>query len=180
MTNDQLAMLAGPPSLSTGQQLVRQLGLTARAAGHGLADAAGVIGNPANAVFNTVGGWLGHDPHLQDVDTILKGMIDRYTPSPATKTEQVVGNVASTMANPVAMAAPGAVGPAANLIEALGKGAVAGGLGAAAQPVDSGTTAADLGERLALGVAGGGLGGAAANVLGRVVAACPSRPPHGP
>src|ERR1700692_2050391 len=44
-----------------GQDAVRQLGLTARAAGHGLADAAGVIGNPLNAAVNALGHALGHN-----------------------------------------------------------------------------------------------------------------------
>jgi len=161
------------PQRSATQQIKHQLGLTARAAGHGIADALGVVGNPINAAINAVGGAFGHDPHLQDVDTLLKGYVDANTPAPENKTEQVVGNVASTMANPIAMATGGAVGPAANIGQAVGKGAVAGLLGAASQPVHGTDTAKDLAIRALTGAAGGGVAGGAANALGRVVGGLP-------
>jgi len=145
------------PPMPLAQQLARQLGLTARAAGHGLADAAGVIGNPLNAAVNTVGGFFGHNPHLRDVDTLLKNAIDQYTPAPQGDLQKTVGGVAEQLANPINTIVPGGSGIAGR--------ALAGAAAGAMQPVHAGTTAGQIAANAGVGALTGGTLGA----LGRVM-----------
>ena len=142
-----------------GQDAVRQLGLTARAAGHGLADAAGVIGNPLNAAVNAIGQAIGHNPHLQDVDTILKSLIDKYTPAPQGALETGVNAVAEQMANPTNFIPMGQGG-------GVVRGALTGAAAAGMQPVHADTSLGDIAGNMA----GGALMGGAVGGLGRVIA----------
>lgn len=146
--------------LTFTQQLGRQLGLTARVVGHGIADAAGTIGNPVNAAVNAVGGALGHNPHLQDLDTLLRQQVDKYTPTPNPGLEQGVNDVASAVANPINMATAGI--PAQGITRA----ALVGAMGGANQPIHADTNMAQY----AGGVAAGGLTGGVLGAAGRVLA----------
>lgn len=151
-----------PPVLDS---VGRQLGLTARAIGHGVADAAGVVANPVNALINTVGGVFGHDPHLQDVDTLIKRGVDAVTPSPANGTEQFVQDVSSAAANPANLIAGPIMGAARSVPAAMARGAVAGAVTGELQPVHEGDTLGTLAQRGAAGAIGGALGGAAGGTI---------------
>ncbi|WP_186166466.1 glucosaminidase domain-containing protein [Burkholderia gladioli] len=170
---DLLAALAArgkAPAQQPGMldQLGHQLGLTARAAGHGIADAAGFVGNPLNAAINTVGGWFGADPHLQDVDTPIRNFVDSITPAPANATERVVGDIAGAVANPVNLVGAPIVGAGRGAASLIGRGALAGAVTGAAQPVHAGDTAATIAGRAGAGAIGGAAGGAAGVALGSV------------
>ncbi|MCA8331894.1 glucosaminidase domain-containing protein [Burkholderia cepacia] len=175
--DDLLAALAargrGPaaapqPSAWTLDNLGRQVGLAARAAGHGVADAVGLVANPVNAAINAVGGAFGHDPQLQDVDTLIKRGVDAVTPAPANKTEQTVGEISGAIANPVNLIGGPIVGGARSLAGMVGRGAVAGAVTGAAQPMHQGDTIGMMAERAGVGALGGAVGGAAGSALGAV------------
>jgi len=175
--DDLLAALAargkGPaaapqPSSWTVDNLGRQLGLAARAAGHGVADAVGLVANPVNAAINAVGGAFGHDPQLQDVDTLIKRGVDAVTPAPANKTEQIAGEIGGAIANPVNLIGGPIVGGARSLAGMVGRGAVAGAVTGAAQPMHQGDTIGTLAERAGAGALGGAVGGAAGSALGAI------------
>ncbi|WP_321967666.1 glucosaminidase domain-containing protein [Burkholderia cepacia] len=175
--DDLLAALAargkGPaaapqPSPWTLDNLGRQAGLAARAVGHGIADAVGLVANPVNATINAVGGALGHDPQLQDVDTLIKRGVDSITPTPANSTEQTVGEISGAIANPVNLIGGPIVGGARSLAGMVGRGAVAGAVTGAAQPMHQGDTLGTLAERASVGALGGAVGGAAGSALGVV------------
>ena len=87
-----------------------------------------------NAAINAVGGALGHDPQLQDVDTLIKRGVDSITPTPANSTEQTVGEISGAIANPVNLIGGPIVGGARSLAGMVGRGAVAGAVTGAAQP----------------------------------------------
>jgi hypothetical protein len=156
-----------PPAPPMGfmDQLGRQLGLTARAAGHGIADALGTVANPMNAVVNTIGQAIGHNPHLQDVNAVLGNMIDRATPNPQGGVENAVQGMGSAMANPLNALVAGAVGPATGVSSGIVKGAIAGGAQAGMSPIQPGESLSDYLKRIAVGGATGGVvGGATAGV----------------
>jgi len=156
-------------------QLGRQIGLTARAAGHGVADAVSIVGNPLNALVNMATG-----AQLQDPGAVLRRGVDAVTPTPNKGTESIVNDVAGAMANPANLVA----GPIANgavkvggvagkvlspLLEtAIGRNALAGAVTANLQPTDSNTTLSDIGARTAMGALGGVAGGAVGSALGKV------------
>ena len=152
----QAASPAAPRSF--GQELLRQAGLFARAAGHGIADAAGVVANPVNALINTAGNAVGLHPGLQNVDTLLRQQVDKYTPEPAPGLESGVNDAAASIANPINMAS-GAL-PTTGILQSAALGA----LGAANKPLhaDSSLT------QYAGDVATGGAAGGALGVLGRI------------
>ncbi|KUZ35282.1 glucosaminidase domain-containing protein [Burkholderia territorii] len=152
----------------TIDNLGRQVGLAARAAGHGVADAVGLVANPVNAAINAVGGAFGHDPQLQDVDTLIKRGVDAITPAPANGTEQTVGEISGAIANPVNLIGGPIVGGARGLASMVGRGAVAGAVTGAAQPMHQGDTLGTLAERAGAGALGGAVGGAAGTALGAV------------
>lgn len=148
------------PPMSLGNQLMRQLGLTARAVGHGVADAAGVIGNPLNTAINAAGSVVGANPNLNtSLDTTLRDFVDQNTPTPANALERGVGDVASAVANPINAAMMGV--PATGLTRA----ALMGAAGGANQPLHADS---DLGQ-YAGQIAAGGAGGVALGALGKVV-----------
>ncbi|MEX3972262.1 glucosaminidase domain-containing protein [Paraburkholderia caribensis] len=152
---------ATPPIL---RSVGHQLGLTARAAGHGIADAVGLIGNPINALINTVTG-----SHLQDVDTLIKQGVDAITPAPANRTEQVVGDIAGAVANPVNLVGGPIMAGARTLPQAVARGALAGAVTGELQPVHQGDTLGTLAQRGAAGALGGAAGGAVGSVAGSAV-----------
>lgn len=157
---------SNPPLLDS---VGRQLGLTARAAGHGIADAVGLVANPVNATINTIGRAIGHDPQLQDVDTLIKRGVDAITPAPANSTEQTVGDIASAVANPVnALGGPIMAGSRGVASAAL-RGAVAGGATAGMQPLHSNDTVGTELGRIGAGAIGGAAGGAAGAAAGGAV-----------
>lgn len=159
-----------PPILDS---VGHQLGLTARAAGHGIADAVGLVANPVNAAINTVGGWIGHDPHLQDVDTIIKRGVDAVTPAPANSTEATVNDIASAVANPVNALGGPIMRGTQSIGGAVARGALAGGATAGMQPLHGddtiGTEAARIGAGAIGGAAGGALGSAASGAVDKLV-----------
>lgn len=157
---------SNPPLLDS---VGRQLGLTARAAGHGIADAVGLVANPVNATINTIGRAIGHDPQLQDVDTLIKRGVDAITPAPANSTEQTVGDIASAVANPVnALGGPIMAGSRSVASAAL-RGAVAGGATAGMQPLHGNDTVGTELGRIGAGAIGGAAGGAAGAAAGSAV-----------
>lgn len=157
---------SNPPLLDS---VGRQLGLTARAAGHGIADAVGLVANPVNATINTIGRAIGHDPQLQDVDTLIKRGVDAITPAPANSTEQTVGDIASAVANPVnALGGPIMAGSRGVASAAL-RGAVAGGATAGMQPLHGNDTVGTELGRIGAGAIGGAAGGAAGAAAGSAV-----------
>ncbi len=175
--DDLLAALAargkGPTAAPQGSpwtvhNLGHQLGLAARAVGHGVADAVGLVANPVNATINAVGGALGHDPQLQDVDTLIKRGVDSITPAPANSSEQMASEIGGAIANPVNLIGGPIVGGARGLASMVGRGAVAGAVTGAAQPMHQGDTLGTLAERAGAGALGGAVGGAAGSALGAV------------
>lgn len=175
--NDLLAALAargkGPAatpqsSAWTLDNLGRQAGLAARAVGHGVADAVGLVANPVNATINAIGGAFGHDPQLQDVDTLIKRGVDAVTPAPANKTEQMAGEIGGAIANPVNLIGGPIVGGARSLAGMVGRGALAGAVTGAAQPMHQSDTVGTLAERAGVGALGGAVGGAAGSALGAI------------
>ncbi|HHT8835101.1 TPA: glucosaminidase domain-containing protein [Burkholderia cenocepacia] len=160
---------AAPQSSAwTIDNLGRQAGLAARAVGHGVADAVGLVANPVNATINAIGGAFGHDPQLQDVDTLIKRGVDAITPAPANKTEQMAGEIGGAIANPVNLIGGPIVGGARSLAGMVGRGALAGAVTGAAQPMHQGDTVGTLAERAGVGALGGAVGGAAGSALGAV------------
>jgi hypothetical protein len=148
---------SSPPILD---QVGHQLGLTARAIGHGVADAAGLVGNPINAAINAAGRAIGHDPQLQDVDTLIRRGVDAVTPAPANGTEQTVNDIAGAVANPVNMIGGPIMAGARSIPAAIGRGAIAGAVTGDLQPVHQGDTLGTLAQRGAAGAIGGAVGGA--------------------
>jgi hypothetical protein len=161
---------SNPPLLSS---VGHQLGLTARAAGHGIADAVGLVANPVNALINTVGGAIGHNPHLQDVDTLIKRGVDAVTPAPANSTEATVNDISSAVANPVNALGGPIMSGAKTVGGAIVRGALAGGATGGMQPLHGddtiGTEAARIGAGAIGGAAGGAVGAAASGIVDKLV-----------
>lgn len=147
-------------------QLGHQIGLSARAAGHGIADAAGLIVNPVNATINLAGRAIGHDPQLQDVDTLIRRGVDAITPDPQNNVERGVGDVASAVANPVNLIGGPIMEGAGGIVSTLGRGAAAGGLTAGMQPLHGDDTLGTEAQRIAGGTVGGVVGAAGGAALG--------------
>lgn len=161
---------AAPAQQSSNSSLLdsvgHQLGLTARAAGHGIADAVGLVANPVNATINTIGRAVGHDPQLQDVDTLIRRGIDAVTPAPANATEQTVGDIASAVANPVNMAAAPIMAGTRGIASAALRGAVAGGATSGALPLHGDDTVGTELSRIGAGAIGGAAGSAVGATAG--------------
>ncbi|HDR9100063.1 TPA: glucosaminidase domain-containing protein [Burkholderia vietnamiensis] len=149
-----------------GGEVGRQLGLTARAAGHGIADTVDLVGAPLNATINTLFGAHLHNPG----DTIRAG-VDAVTPAPQNALERAVNAGASGMA--AAAAGAGAAGTASKmaanpLIQTIGAELaanpgtqIASGAGAGAASQGAQDAGANPYVQLAAGLAGGVAGGAA-------------------
>ena len=143
---------------SFGQELLRQAGLFARAAGHGIANAAGVVANPVNALINTAGNAVGLHPGLKDVDTLLGNSVNQVTPAPAPGLESNINEAAAAVGNPINMATAGIP------TQGIAQTALMGALGAANQPVHGDTDLTQYAGQVATGGAAGGALGA----LGRI------------
>lgn len=154
-------------------ELGRQVGLTARAVGHGVADAAGLVANPLNGAINALTG-----SKLQDVDVLGRQLVDKYTPAPENTTENVVGSIASGLANPANYVGGGYLSAAKTIPQMAARGAVVGGLTGAAQPIavenrgNPGDFLANLAQNVGVGAAGGAIVspavGAVSNAVGRI------------
>lgn len=174
----QPAAAAPAPEQSNIQQsggvlpeIGRQLGLTARAAGHAVGDVASLVGNPLNATSNALFGT-----NLQDPGKIIKSAVDKYTPAPRNTLESDVNSVASAIANPVNQIGGGYLAAAKGLAQTAGRGAVIGGATGALQQPDNGpVTAGSMLTGAGLGALGGGILGPALAGVGRGVNAIASR-----
>ncbi|MFW6851815.1 glucosaminidase domain-containing protein [Burkholderia gladioli] len=100
-----------------GGELGRQLGLTARAAGHGIADAVDLVGAPLNATINTLFG-----AHLHNPGDAIRSATDSVTPAPRNALEQIVNAGAAGMAGagPLAKVGTLAAGVANPIVRAIG------------------------------------------------------------
>lgn len=171
---------------SIGGEIGRQLGLTARAAGHGIADTVDLVGAPLNATINTLFGAHLHNPG----DTIRAG-VDAITPAPQNALERVVnsgasamagaaggagiaGRVASASTNPLtqALAAQMAAAPAAQIAAGAGAGTASQG----AQEAGAGPLV-QMGAGLLGGVAGGVAGAGVAAGANRLAGVMSSAKP---
>ena len=147
----QQAPAAGPqPTIL--DQLGRQVGLTARAAGHGIAAGAGALTQGFTRLMG-----------VPDVQDVINGVVDKYTPQPQGALEQGVQGVASQIANPLNYALP-----AGGMV----RGAIGGALGSAIQPTPQGQTPLDSLKQAAVGAATGGLMGG----VGKIIAGANLRP----
>jgi hypothetical protein len=150
-------------------QLGRQVGLTARAAGNGVADALGTVVDPFDKL-------IGAKP----ASGIVRDAVNKYTPTPANGTESAVQSIGSAVANPLNLvggevAAPGstligrAAGTAAQAAPSIGRAALGGAVQAGLAPTTDGEDLGDYAGNVAMGAAGGGLLGGAAAAAGRVL-----------
>lgn len=152
-------------------EIGRQLGLTARAAGHAVGDVASLVGNPLNATSNALFGT-----NLQDPGKIIKSAVDKYTPAPRNTLESGVNSVASAIANPVNQIGGGYLAAAKGLAQTAGRGAVIGGATGALQQPDNGpVTLGSMAAGAGLGALGGSILGPALAGAGRGVNAIASR-----
>lgn len=122
----------------------RQLGLTARDMGHGLAAGAGALTQGFTRLMG-----------VPDVQDVINQFVDSHTPQPQGALEQNVNNIASTVANPLNYIVPAGEGIAQN---ALAGGAVGG-----MQPNDG-----SIGQAAA-NVVGGAVGGGALGAVGKAL-----------
>jgi hypothetical protein len=156
------------PKTSILDQAGRTLGLTARSVGHGVADAVGLVANPLNATINTVGGLFGHNPHLQDADTLIKRGVDAVTPAPANDNQKLAVDIGGAVANPVNYIGGPIMAGAKGALSTLGRGAVAGAVTGGLQPIHQGDTVGDVATRVGAGAVGGAAGSAAGAAVGAV------------
>ncbi|WP_186055210.1 glycoside hydrolase family 73 protein [Burkholderia gladioli] len=111
---------SAPPAAAAswpGGELGRQLGLTARAAGHGIADAVDLVGAPLNATINTLFG-----AHLHNPGDAIRSATDAVTPAPQNALERIVNAGAAGMAGagPLAKVGTLAAGVANPIVRAIG------------------------------------------------------------
>lgn len=135
------------PSPTMTQQFLRQLGLTARATGHGVADAAGAL---TQGFTRAMG--------VPDERDIINNLVNKYTPAPQGALENGVQAVGAAAANPVNYL-PGLGG--AGLVRGAAGGAMAAGM----QPTAPGATPTQVGGQMAAGAVGGGLMGGLGNAM---------------
>ncbi|WP_321842692.1 glucosaminidase domain-containing protein [Burkholderia cepacia] len=105
------------PAVWPGGELGRQIGLTARAAGHGIADAVDLVGAPLNATINTLFG-----AHLHNPGDAIRNATDAVTPAPQNNLERIVNAGAAGMAGavPSIKASQLVAGAASPLLQAIG------------------------------------------------------------
>lgn len=142
-------------------QLGRQIGLTARAAGHGVADFLGMVGDPLNGAINSLLGT-----QLPRLSSDIKAGVDAITPAPQNNLERVVQGVGSSIANPVNYIAGPIMEGAGGLLSLTGRGAVGGAVTGALQPSQPGDTPANMLARAAVGGVTGGVLGPLAGLAG--------------
>lgn len=156
---EQLRAAAGVPAPAAPaapqpgiwDQLTHQLGRTANAAGHGIANAVGVVGDPISLALNKLTGQ--NNPHIGKA---LGDLVDQYTPAPANDMEKTVGDIGAQVANPLTYLAGGG---------GVARAALGGALGAGAQPIQPGQTIGDYAGQVAAGAAGGGALGVVGKAL---------------
>ncbi|WP_369050362.1 glucosaminidase domain-containing protein [Burkholderia gladioli] len=156
-----------------GGELGRQLGLTARAAGHGIADAVDLVGAPLNATINTLFG-----AHLHNPGDAIRSATDAVTPAPQNALERIVNAGAAGMAGagPLAKVGTLAAGVANPIVRAIGteltaapgSQIVGGATGAMSAQAAAQAGANPLVQMLA-GAVGGGAGFAGARGVGASV-----------
>lgn len=151
-----------PQSRTFLEQLGRQGGLFARAAGHGIADAAGALTQGFTRLMG-----------VPDERDIINRFIDQITPAPEGRLEEGIGKATSALANPLNVVAGLAGGPATGVLSGLRSGAVTGAVSSAMQPTQQGETREQMLTRLAqdtlMGAAGGGVMGGIGAGIGRVL-----------
>ncbi|WP_186259165.1 glycoside hydrolase family 73 protein [Burkholderia gladioli] len=164
---------SAPPAAAAswpGGELGRQLGLTARAAGHGIADAVDLVGAPLNATINTLFG-----AHLHNPGDAIRSATDAVTPAPQNALERIVNAGAAGMAGagPLAKVGTLAAGVANPIVRAIGtelaaapgSQIVGGATGAMSAQAAAQAGANPLVQMLA-GAVGGGAGFAGARGVG--------------
>jgi len=145
----QAAIAALKPTDYSGMTAagLRQLGLTARAAGNGIANGAGAL---TQGFTRAMG--------VPDVQPIISNAVNSVTPAPQGALEQGVQNVGSQVANPLNYV-PGLAGTGPV------RGAIGGAVAAGMQPTPQGTTPQQVAQNMLVGGATGGTLGMAAPLL---------------
>lgn len=146
-------------------QVGRQLGLTARAIGHGVGDVLSFANNPFDNLLNQ---YLG--THLEDPGAAFNRLVDSVTPTPVGSLEKGVQAVGSAMANPINYLGGEYLAAARGLPQMMRRGAEIGGLSGIMQPPASGqvTVPQMVGQGL-MGAAGGAVMGPALGGLGTLL-----------
>lgn len=149
-------------------QFGRQLGLSARALGHGAADAVGLFGDPLNAGINSLAGT-----NLPPVGRTLRSAVDSVTPAPVGNFEQGVQTAASAVANPLNLLGGGAIAAAKTLPQLAMRsgmlGAMAGGISPSQDP--NGDSVGQLAVRAGEGFLAGATLGPLAKYAGDAIGA---------
>lgn len=146
-------------------QFGRQLGLTARALGHGVGDVLTFANNPFNQLLNQYAGTS-----LPDPGAAFNKLVDSVTPTPVGRLENGVQAVGSAMANPINYLGGEYLAAAKGLPQLMARGATIGGLSGIMQPPASGqvTVPQMVGQGL-MGAAGGAMMGPALGGLGTLL-----------
>ncbi|WP_186157040.1 glycoside hydrolase family 73 protein [Burkholderia gladioli] len=164
---------SAPPAAAAswpGGELGRQLGLTARAAGHGIADAVDLVGAPLNATINTLFG-----AHLHNPGDAIRSATDAVTPAPQNSLERIVNAGAAGMAGagPLAKAGTLVANVANPIVRAIGAELAAapgsqiiGGATSAMSSQAAAQAGANPLVQMLAGAAGGGAGFAGARGVG--------------
>jgi len=145
-------------------QFGRQLGLTARALGHGVGDVLTFANNPFNQLLNQYAGTS-----LPDPGAAFNKLVDSVTPTPVGSLENGVQAVGSAMANPINYLGGEYLAAAKGLPQLMARGATMGGLSGIMQPPASGQiTLPQLLGQGAMGAVGGAVLGPALGGVGRL------------
>lgn len=154
-----------PSTSGVVSQVGRQLGLTARAIGHGVGDVLSFANNPFDNLLNQ---YLG--THLEDPGAAFNKLVDSVTPTPVGSLENGVQAVGSAMANPINYLGGEYLAAARGLPQMMRRGAEIGGLSGIMQPPASGqvTVPQMVGQGL-MGAAGGAVMGPALGGLGTLL-----------
>jgi len=146
-------------------QIGRQLGLTARALGHGVGDVLTFANNPFNRLLNQYAGT-----NLEDPGAAFNHLVDSVTPEPVGRLENGVQAVASAMANPINYLGGEYLAAAKGIPQMMSRGATMGGLSGIMQPPEGGqVTLPQLLGQGAMGALGGALVGPALGGLGNLM-----------
>lgn len=145
-TQPAAAAPAQQPAPSLTDQFIRQLGLTGRAVGHGIGDAAGAL---TQGFTRAMG--------VPDERKLINDFVDAHTPAPQGGIENAVQAVGSQVANPVNYLAPAG---------GIARTAIGGAAAAGMQPTDQGASPVDTIK----GMFAGGVTGGALGALGRALA----------
>lgn len=143
----QAAIAALKPTDYSGMTAsgLRQLGLTARAVGNGIANGAGAL---TQGFTRAMG--------VPDVQPIISKAVNSVTPAPQGALQQGVQAVGSQVANPLNYVLPSG---------GVVRSAIGGALGAGMQPTPQGTTPQQVAQSMLIGGATGGVMGGAGSAL---------------